>query len=106
MSVYAIEIGERTIAVFNAASKREAEGQVLGSAGLAEDLNILESEEGIPIWNGADKITVRLATPIEYNRWQLSRSMESDETAERIDQNELTHLVWFVSVYDPTDVDL
>ena len=49
--------------------------------GLADDLMVLESE-GKAVWGGPkEAITLREATPIEYNQWQASRNraIESGE---------------------------
>jgi hypothetical protein len=68
---------------------------------LAEDLLILESE-GKPVWDGIQRITVHEATPIEYNRWQVSRAKARD-SGEDMDEGGTVHLMYLIPAEDPTD---
>jgi hypothetical protein len=94
MPVFAVDVATKTIVVFNAASISAAESAVFEANGLAEDWTVLESE-GSPIWNGNEHITVREATPFEYNRWQASRS-RARESGENVDDEGMVHVVYLV----------
>jgi hypothetical protein len=82
MGVYAVEIRGTVIAVFDAASVHEADHYLRDEGGLAEDWTVLESE-GKAIWYGVEELTLREATPFEYNRWQASRNEAIDSGGSR-----------------------
>jgi hypothetical protein len=98
VSIFAVDVGGRPIAVFNAFSRREAERLIHGKGGLAEEWTALESD-GRPVWDGKEKLTLREATPFEYNRWQASRSKETNFE----DEEGLLHLLYLLAVHDPTN---
>ena len=105
MGVYAVDVGGRIIAVFDASSEREAKRHVHGKSGLANDWLVLESD-GRPIWDGEQELSLREATPIEYNRWQAWRTKEIDSGDYPDEGEELVHLLYFIPVQDPTsDID-
>jgi hypothetical protein len=98
VGIYTIVIGDRTVAVYNAPSKGEAESYLYDEGGLADDLTVLESE-GKPILTGPkEAITLREATAIEYNRWQAGRDRESAPDK----QEGQVHLLFLIPVRDPT----
>jgi hypothetical protein len=101
MPVYTVALENKPIAVFNAASIREANKLVHEEHGLADDWIVLESE-GKAIWDGIQHFDVREATPIEYNRWQASRA-KAREAGEDVDDIGMMHLLYLIPVSDPTD---
>lgn len=101
MPVYAVDVANKTICVFNAASIQEAKSHVLGPDGISEEWMVLESEGG-PIWDGEENLVVREANPFEYNRWQTSRT-RARERGEDVDDDEVVHLRYLIPVVDPTD---
>lgn len=104
MPAYAADVATTTIAVFNAANLEEAKNLVFNrEGGLAEDWKILE-HDGLPVWDGKERLTVREATPIEYNRWQVSRD-NARQSGENVDEEGIVHVLYLVSLEDPTDED-
>jgi hypothetical protein len=98
MGVYAVKIPGTVIAVFNAPSLREAENYVHDEGGLADDLMVLESE-GNAVWAGPkEDITLREATPFEYDQWKASRIRAIDSG--------VIHLFYLIPVRDPTSDDI
>jgi hypothetical protein len=73
---------------------------VHGAGGLADDLKVLESE-GKAVWDGAEEISVREATPFEYNQWQANRARTIEPDLD--DEDGLVHLLFLIPIYDPTD---
>ena len=73
MPVYTIEIERKVIAVFNAASKRTAERYVHEDQADLVLLRFVPDKESL-----REMVTVREATPIEYNRWQVARNRPPD----------------------------
>jgi hypothetical protein len=106
MGVYAVGIPGTVIALFNAPSMREAKHYVHDQNGLADDLMVLESE-GKAVWGGPkEAITLREATPIEYNQWQASRNRAIESGEHDPDREELVYLLYLISVRDPTSDDI
>ena len=67
MALFTVEVSGRPVLVFSEGNRRAAE-ELLASA-IGPDLLDFEEEEGRPVWDGEEGLTVREAHPEEAARW-------------------------------------
>ena len=98
MTVYVAEINGRAIAAFNAENEIQAEARA-ASKPFRADLTVLENE-GYPLWNGTNEISVRKVFPAEQSQFDSSqaRAIKNKEIDEDDDW-----LMFLIPVRDPTD---
>ena len=99
MTIYAVEIAKRAVAVFSATFVKEAY-EFANSSAFRSNLTVLETD-GKPLWDGTSPLLVRKAHPEEQEKWQNSRARAL--IADKIDGEEDKWLLFLVPVSDPTD---
>jgi hypothetical protein len=99
MTIYAIEIAKRAVAVFSATFVEEADEFASDSA-FRSSLTMLESE-GKPLWDGKSTLLVREALREEQDRWLNSRARAL--TADELEDDGDRWFLFLVTVSDPTD---
>jgi hypothetical protein len=99
MTIYAVEIAKRAVAVFSATFVEEAD-EYANSSAFRSSLTVLESE-GKPLWDGKSTLSVREALSEEQDKWLDSRA-RALATGE-LEDDEDHWLLFLVPVIDPTD---
>ena len=72
MPLFTLEIAGRPVLVFSEDDRGGAEELVASSIG--PDLLDFEEEEGRPVWDGEEELSVRDADPEEAARWEQGRA--------------------------------
>lgn len=99
MTIYVAEIGGRAIVAFAAEDRVQAE-MTVDEEWFLEDILVLKSD-GKPLWDGESELHLREAFDEEADKW---RHAQAEALAEGdIDGADDDHLVYLVSVNDPTD---
>ena len=82
MALFTVEVSGRPVLVFSEEDRGAAE-ELLASA-IGPDLLDFE-EDGRPVWDGEEELTVREARPEEAARWEqgLAEAKQHDGSGER-----------------------
>ncbi len=102
MALFTVEVSGRPVLVFSEGSRRAAE-ELLASA-IGPDLLDFEEEEGRPVWDGEEELTVREAHPEEAARWEqgLAEAKQDDGSGERAPEG---YAVFLIEVDADTEED-
>ncbi len=102
MALFTVEVAGRPVLVFSEEGRGAAERLLVSSIG--PDLLDFEEEEGRPVWDGEEELTVREARPEEAARWEqgLAEAREDDSSGEA---DEESHAVFLVEVDPGTEED-
>ncbi len=68
MPLFTVEVSGRPVLVFSEEDRGAAETLLVSSIG--PDLLEFEEEEGRPVWDGEEELSVREANPEEAARWE------------------------------------
>ena len=85
MPLFTLEVSKRPVLVF-AEEGRDAAAELVASS-IGPDLLDFEEEEGRPVWDGEEELSVREATPEEAARWEQGRA-EAQQDADAADGDE------------------
>jgi hypothetical protein len=77
MALFTVEVSGRPVLVFSEEDRGSAEGLLASSIG--PDLLDFEQEEGRPVWDGEEALTVRQARPEEAARWEQDLAEAGDD---------------------------
>ena len=101
MALFTVEVSGRPVLVFSEEDRGAAE-ELLASA-IGPDLMDFE-EEGRPVWDGEEELTVREARPEEAVRWEqgLAETRRDDGSGEA---DEGSHAVFLIEVDPGTEAD-
>jgi hypothetical protein len=69
MALFTVEVSGRPVLVFSEEGRGAAEELLVSSIG-PDLLDFEEVEEGRPVWDGEEELTVREARPEEAVRWE------------------------------------
>ncbi len=94
MALFTVEVSGRPVLVFSEEDRGAAEKFLVSSIG--PDLLDFE-EEGRPVWDGEEELTVREARPEEAARWEqgLAEARQDDSSGEADDGS---HAVFLIEV--------
>ncbi len=92
MALFTVEVSRRPVLVFSEEDRAAAE-ELLASA-IGPDLHEFE-EDGRPVWDGVDELTVREANPEEAARWEegLAEAGEDDGSGGADDEGQAVFLI-------------
>jgi hypothetical protein len=102
MPLFTVEVAGRPVLVFSEEDRGAAEKLLVSSIG--PDLLDFEEEEGRPVWDGEEELTVREARPEEADRWEqgLAEARRDDGSGEADDES---HAVFLIEVDPGTEED-
>jgi hypothetical protein len=103
MALFTVEVSGRPVLVFSEEDRGAAEELLASSIG-PDLLDFEEAEEGRPIWDGEEELTVREARPEEEARWQqgLVEARQDDDSGGADDES---HAVFLIDVDPGTEED-
>ena len=108
MVLFTVEVAGRPVLVFPEEDRGEedrgaAEKLLVSSIG-PDLLDFEEAEEGRPVWDGEEELTVREARPEEAARWEqgLAEARRDDGSGEA---DEESHAVFLIEVDPGTEED-
>ena len=93
MPLFTLEVSKRPVLVF-AEEGRDAAAELVASS-IGPDLLDFEEEEGRPVWDGEEELTVREANPEEAARWEegLAEAGEDDGSGTADDEGQAVFLI-------------
>ncbi len=103
MPLFTVEVSGRPVLVFSEEDRGAAERLLVSSIG-PDLLDFEEAEEGRPVWDGEEELTVRDADPEESARWEqgLAEARRDDRSGE-VDEG--SHAVFLIEVDPGTEED-
>ena len=101
MALFTVEVSGRPVLVFSEEDRGAAEELLASSIG--PDLLDFE-EDGRPVWDGEEELTVREARPEEAAHWEqgLAEARQDDGSGEADDES---HAVFLIEVDPGTEED-
>ena len=102
MPLFTLEISERPVLVFSE-NDRDAAAELV-AASIGPDLLDFEDEEGRPVWDGEEELTVREARPEEAARWEQGRA-EAQRNAVADEQEPEGFAVFLIEVDGDAEED-
>jgi hypothetical protein len=99
MALFTVEVSGRPVLVFSEEDRGAAE-ELLASA-IGPDLLDFE-EDGRPVWDGEEELTVREARPAEAARWEqgLAEVREDDGSGDEDDEDDEGQAVFLIEAVD------
>lgn len=99
MALFTVEVSGRPVLVFSEEDRGAAE-ELLASA-IGPDLLEFE-EDGRPVWDGEEELTVREARPEEAARWEqgLAEAREDDGSGDEDDEDDEGQAVFLIEAVD------
>jgi len=99
MALFTVEVAGRPVLVFSEEDRGAAE-ELLASA-IGPDLLDFE-EDGRPVWDGEEELTVREARPEEAARWEqgLAEAREDDGSGDEDDEDDEGQAVFLIEAVD------
>jgi len=99
MALFTVEVSGRPVLVFSEEDRGAAE-ELLASA-IGPDLLDFE-EDGRPVWDGEEELTVREARPEEAARWEqgLAEAREDDGSGDEDDEDDEGQAVFLIEAVD------
>jgi hypothetical protein len=93
MALFTVEVSGRPVLVFSEEDRGAAE-ELLASE-IGPDLLDFEEEDGRPVWDGEEDLTVREARPEEAARWEqgLAEAREDDGSGDEDDEGQAVFLI-------------
>ena len=103
MPLFTAEVAGRPVLVFSEEDRGAAEELLVSSIG-PDLLDFEEAEEGRPVWDGEEELTVREARPEAAARWEqgLAEARREDGSGEADDES---HAVFLIEVDPGTEED-
>jgi hypothetical protein len=94
MALFTVEVAGRPVLVFSEGD-RGAAAELLASAIGPDLLDFEDAEEGRPVWDGEEELTVREARPEEAARWEqgLAEARQDDGSGEADDESQAVFLI-------------
>ena len=99
MALFTVEVSGRPVLVFSEEDRGAAE-ELLASE-IGPDLLDFE-EDGRPVWDGEEELTVREARPEEAARWEqgLAEAREDDGSGDEDDEDDEGQAVFLIEAVD------
>ena len=99
MALFTVEVSGRPVLVFSEEDRGAAE-ELLASA-IGPDLLDFE-EDGRPVWDGEEELTVREARPEEAARWEqgLTEAREDDGSGDEDGEDDEGQAVFLIEAVD------
>ena len=99
MALFTVEVSGRPVLVFSEEDRGAAEKLLVSSIG--PDLLDFE-EDGRPVWDGEEELTVREARPEEAARWEqgLAEAREDDGSGDEDDEDDEGQAVFLIEAVD------
>ena len=103
MPLFTVEVAGRPVLVFSEEDRGAAERLLASSIG-PDLLDFDEAEEGRPVWDGEEELTVREARPEEAAHWEqgLAEARQEDGSGEADAES---HAVFLIEVDPGTEED-
>ena len=94
MPLFTAEVAGRPVLVFPEEDRGAAEELLVSSIG-PDLLDFEDAEEGRPVWDGEEELTVREARPEEAARWEqgLAEAREDDGSGDDADEGQAVFLI-------------
>ena len=101
MALFTVEVAGRPVLVFSEEDRGAAEELLVSSIG-PDLLDFEEAEEGRPVWDGEEELTVREARPEEAARWEqgLAEAREDDGSGDEDDEDDEGQAVFLIEAVD------
>ena len=99
MALFTVEVSGRPVLVFSEEDRGAAE-ELLASASGPDLLDF--EEDGRPVWDGEEELTVREARPEEAARWEqgLAEAREDDGSGDEDDEDDEGQAVFLIEAVD------